>query len=67
MTGQKQKRSPKQSRYGGKQRHGHSRAAYFALARARIAANKARRIAKDRKLKAKAAAKKAPALTEEAA
>ena len=43
----KQGGCPKQSRFGGKQLHGHSRAAYFAQARARIAANKARRIAKE--------------------
>lgn len=43
----------KQHRYGGKQKHGHSRAAYFSQAVYRIAANKRRRIAKDAAFKAK--------------
>lgn len=45
----KQGSNPKSFRFGGKQRHGHSRAAYFAQAPARIAANKARRIKKEQK------------------
>jgi hypothetical protein len=49
MAGHKQKRSPKKLRYGCKQAHGHSRAAYFAQARVRIAKNKARRIARELK------------------
>lgn len=55
MAGAKQKSSPKQSRYGKKQRHGGSRAAYF-ITRSlwRAAKNKARRIEKDAKAKAAA-------------
>lgn len=58
MTGRKQKRSPKQSRYGGKQRHGHSRQSYFSQARARVAANKARRIAREKARQAACAEKR---------
>lgn len=46
------KGSPKGSKFGGKQKNGHSRAAYFAIASARIAANKAKRIAKEAKRQA---------------
>lgn len=51
---QKQKSgSNKGWRYGGKQKHGISRSAYFSQAPYRIAKNKARRIAKDAAFKAK--------------
>lgn len=47
---QKQGGCPKQSRFGGKQLRGNSRAAYFASRKLwRAAANKARRIAKGAK------------------
>lgn len=46
------KGSPKQSRFGKKQKNGSSRAAYFAMAPFRIAANKAKRIAKEAKRQA---------------
>jgi hypothetical protein len=49
------KGSPKQHRFGCKQKHGHSRSAYFSQAEYRIAANKRRRIEKEvrRQLKVK--------------
>ena len=49
MTQRKQGRCPKSARFGCKQLHGHSRQAYFARAPHRIAANKARRIEKERR------------------
>lgn len=49
MAGQSGKKGVKGRKFGGKQLHGHSRAAYFARAPHRIAANKARRIAKAKK------------------
>lgn len=55
MAGQSGKKGKKGQRFGCKQKHGHSRAAYFARAPHRIAANKARRIAKAKRA---AAAKK---------
>jgi hypothetical protein len=41
------KGSPKGQRFGGRQLHGSSRSAYFAIAPFRIAANKARRIVRE--------------------
>jgi hypothetical protein len=58
VVSRQRKGSPKGQRMGNKQKHGHSRAAYAAIRAARIAANKERRIEKDARVKAKAAAKK---------
>jgi hypothetical protein len=49
--------SNKGYRFGGKQKHGHSRSAYFAQAELRILRNKARRIKKDAERKAATKAK----------
>lgn len=48
----------KGNRFGKKQKHGKSRATYFATAEKSIAANKKRRIAADVKRKEKDAAKR---------
>jgi hypothetical protein len=47
----------KKSRMGNKQKHGHSRSAYAALAKARLPANKAKKIEKDKRDKARAVKK----------